>query len=168
MKKIAFILLSMVLLGACSSADQTKTFKLENIEFMYGGPLFEGSNSAQYVAKIDLKEILGADYEEGMEIDEAALKKAFVEIVKPEGCTDISSFVMSLASDNPDLAMQELAVVNPIKAYGGKIKLKPSPSAEATDYFAEKSVYVVLDASFLKDVDVDVLVKGTFEFDLKY
>ena len=118
--------------------------------------------------KINLKEILGADYEEGMEIDEAALKKAVVEIIEPEGCTDISSFVMSLASDNPDLAMQELAVVNPIKSYGGKIKLKPSPSADATDYFAEKSVYVVLDASFLKDVDANVLVKGTFEFELKY
>ena len=168
MKNIAFVLLSLVLLGACSSGDQTKTFKLENIEFVYSGPIFEGSNSAQYVAKIDLKEILGADYEEGMEIDEAALKKAFVEIVKPDVCTDISSFVMSLASDNPDLAMQELAVVNPIKSYGGKIKLKPSPSADATDYFAEKSVYVIVDASFLKDVDADVLVKGTFEFELKY
>jgi hypothetical protein len=29
-------------------------------------------------------------------------------------------------------------------------------------------VYVVLDASFLKDVDANVLVKGTFEFELKY
>jgi hypothetical protein len=168
MKNIAFALFSLFLLAACGAADKTKNFKLENIEFEYSGPLFEGSNAAQYVAKINLKEILGADYEDGMEIDEAALKKAFVEIVEPEGCTDISSFVMSLASDNPDLAMQELAVVNPIKSYGGKIKLKPSPSADATDYFAEKSVYVVLDASFLKDVDANVLVKGTFEFELKY
>jgi hypothetical protein len=168
MKNIAIIAFSLFILGACSSADKTKKFKLENIEFVYSGPLYEGSNAAQYVAKIDLKEILGADYEDGIEIDEAALKKAVVEIVEPKGCKDISSFVMSLASDNPDLAMQELAVVNPIKTYGGKIKLKPSPSADATDYFAEKSVYVVLDASFVKDVDANVLVKGNFEFELKY
>jgi hypothetical protein len=168
MKNFAFVVIALALLFSCGGPEHTKTFKLENIEFMYSGPLFEGSNAAQYVAKINLKEILGADYEEGMEIDEAALKKAVVEIIEPEGCTDISSFVMSLASDNPDLAMQELAVVNPIKSYGGKIKLKPSPSADATDYFAEKSVYVVLDASFLKDVDANVLVKGTFEFELKY
>jgi hypothetical protein len=168
MKNIAFAFLTTILLFACSGPDHTKTFKLENIEFVYSGPLFEGSNAAQYVAKIDLKEILGADYQDGMEIDEASLKKAFVEITEPKGCTDINSFVMSLASDNPDLAMQELAVVNPIKSYGGQIKLKPSPSADATDYFAEKSVYVVLDASFLKDVDANVLVKGNFEFELKY
>jgi len=168
MKNFAFVVIALALLFSSGGPEHTKTFKLENIEFMYSGPLFEGSNTAQYVAKINLKEILGADYEEGMEIDEAALKKAVVEIVEPEGCTDISSFVVSLASDNPDLAMQELAVVNPIKSYGGKIKLKPSPSADATDYFAEKSVYVVLDASFLKDVDANVLVKGTFEFELKY
>ena len=168
MKNCAFFVIAVAVVFSCVGPEHTKTFKLENIEFMYSGPLFEGSNAAQYVAKINLKEILGADYEEGMEIDEAALKKAVVEIIEPEGCTDISSFVMSLASDNPDLAMQELAVVNPIKSYGGKIKLKPSPSADATDYFAEKSVYVVLDASFLKDVDANVLVKGTFEFELKY
>ena len=168
MKKIAFAILSLVLLSACGSSDQTKTFQLENIEFLYSGPLFEGSNSAQYVAEIDLKKILGADYQEGVEINEAALKKALVQIVKPANFADISALVVSVASDNPDLQMQELAVINPIKSTVGKIKLKPSPSVDATDYFAEKSMYLILDATFTKDVDANVALKGSFEFELKY
>jgi len=168
MKNIAIIAFGLFILGACRSADKTSKFRLENIEFIYNGPLYEGSNAAQYIAKIDLKEILGSDYEEGVEIDEAASKKAYVEIEEPQGCKDISAFVLSLAADNPDLEMRELAVVNPIKSFGGKIKLKPSTSADATAYFAEKSVYVVLDASFVNDIDANVLVKGTFEFELKY
>jgi hypothetical protein len=96
------------------------------------------------------------------------LKKALVQIVKPANFADISALVVSVASDNPDLQMQELAVINPIKSAVGKIKLKPSPSADATDYFAEKSMYLILDATFTKDVDANVTLKGSFEFELKY
>ena len=117
---------------------------------------------------LNLKKILGADYQEGVEINEAALKKALVQIVKPANFADISALVVSVASDNPDLQMQELAVINPIKSTVGKIKLKPSPSADATDYFAEKSMYLILDATFTKDVDANVTLKGSFEFELKY
>jgi hypothetical protein len=76
--------------------------------------------------------------------------------------------VFSLASDNPDLAMQELAVINPINAKLKSVKLKPSKEADATDFFAEKQVYVILDASFIKDVNANVSLKGTFEFEVKY
>jgi hypothetical protein len=168
MKNLLVLSLSLVLFYSCSTSDKKKTYKLEDIEFVYAGPIFEGSNPAQYVATIDLKSILGDDYVEGMEIDKASLKKALVQMVNPESFTDINALVMSLASDNPDLQMQELAVINPIQSNVGKVNLKPSPSAEATDFFAEKTIYVILDASFVKDVDMDVVLKGTFEFELEY
>lgn len=153
---------------ACGAPENTKSFTLKDIEFKYEGPLFQGSNPAQYIAKIDLKEILGDDYKEGLQVENAVLKNATVACVDPKNFQDINALVFSLASDNPDLAMQELAVINPINAKLKSVKLKPSKEADATDFFAEKQVYVILDASFIKDVNANVSLKGTFEFEVKY
>ena len=153
---------------ACGAPENTKSFTLKDIEFKYEGPLFQGSNPSQYIAKIDLKEILGEDYKEGLQVQNAVLKNATVACVDPKNFQDINALVFSLASDNPDLAMQELAVINPINAKLKSVKLKPSKEADATDFFAEKQVYVILDASFIKDVNANVSLKGTFEFEVKY
>ena len=153
---------------ACGAPENTKSFSLKDIEFKYEGPLFQGSNPAQYIAKIDLKEILGDDYKEGLQVENAVLKNATVACVDPKNFQDINALVFSLASDNPDLAMQELAVINPINAKLKSVKLKPSKEADATDFFVEKQVYVILDASFIKDVNANVSLKGTFEFEVKY
>lgn len=153
---------------ACGAPENTKSFTLKDIEFKYEGPLFQGSNPSQYIAKIDLKEILGDDYKEGLQVENAVLKNATVACVDPKNFQDINALVFSLASDNPDLAMQELAVINPINAKLKSVKLKPSKEADATDFFAEKQVYVILDASFIKDVNANVSLKGTFEFEVKY
>lgn len=153
---------------ACGAPENTKSFSLKDIEFKYEGPLFQGSNPSQYIAKIDLKEILGDDYKEGLQVENAVLKNATVACVDPKNFQDINALVFSLASDNPDLAMQELAVINPINAKLKSVKLKPSKEADATDFFAEKQVYVILDASFINDVNANVSLKGTFEFEVKY
>ncbi|MFO0494203.1 MAG: hypothetical protein ACK50Y_01610 [Flavobacteriia bacterium] len=168
MKNWIFILLSVGLLYSCSGGKRTKTFKLENVEFVYSGPIFEGSNPAQYVASIDLKSILKEDYTEGVEVDNASLKSALVRPSEADNFSEINALVLSLACDNPDLQMQELAVVNPIPKGSKKVKLKPSPTADATYFFGEKKIYVVLDASFSKDVDRNVVLLGSFEFELTY
>lgn len=151
-----------------NAPKNTKLFTLKDIQFEYVGPLFQGSNPAQYVAKIDLKEMLGSDYKAGIKIKNAVLKNATVESIDPSTFQDINALVVSFASDNPDLAMQELAVINPIKGKLKSVQLKPSKEANVTDYFAEKQAYVILDASFLKDVNANVTLKGSFEFELKY
>ncbi|MFM8596197.1 MAG: hypothetical protein ACKOBN_03775 [Flavobacteriales bacterium] len=168
MKKILLFVVGVLLMYACGSPENTKTFTLKDIEFKYEGPLFQGSNPSQYVAKIDLKEILGEDYKEGIQIEEAVLKNATVQSIDPKNFQDINALVLSLASDNPDLSMQELAVLNPIQAKQSTVKLRPSKEADPTDYFAEKQVYVILDASFAKDVNSNVTLKGSFEFEVKY
>ena len=168
MKKILLFVVGVWLLYACGAPENTKTFTLKDIEFKYEGPLFQGSNPSQYVAKIDLKEILGADYKEGIQIEKAVLKTATVQSIEPKNFQDINALVVSIASDNPDLSMKELAVVNPIKSAAKKVQLKPSKEADATDYFTEKQVYVILDASFVNDVNANVTLKGSFEFEVKY
>jgi hypothetical protein len=164
----AFIALILFVVQLLNAPKNTKNFTLKSMQFEYVGPLFQGSNPAQYVAKIDLKEILGADYKAGVKIKQAVLKNATVEAVEPNGFKSISALVLSFASDNPDLAMQELAVLNPIKPGLKKVKLKPSKEAEASGFFAEKQVYVILDASFLEEVNANVTLEGSFEFELKY
>jgi hypothetical protein len=175
-KKIVLIIISVVVVIALGSwlmkllnaPKNTTSFSLNDIEFEYVGPLFQGSNPAQYVAKIDLKEILGDAYKEGVKIKNAVLKNATVQSIDPASFQDINALVFSFASDNPDLSMQELAVINPIKGNLKSVQLKPSKEANVTDYFAEKQIYVILDASFIKDVNANVTLKGSFEFELKY
>jgi hypothetical protein len=165
---VVIIALGTWLLNLLNAPKNTKSYTLNKIEFEYAGPLFQGSNPAQYVAKIDLKEILGDDYKEGVKIKNAVLKNATVQSLDPVSFQDINALVFSFASDNPDLSMQELAVINPIKANSKSVQLKPSKEANVTDYFAEKQIYVILDASFIKDVNANVTLKGSFEFELKY
>ncbi len=177
MKKIIWkrILISLVVVGIgtllyrlITAPKTTKSFVLNEMQFEYVGPLFQGSNPAQYVAKIDLKDILGSDYKPGIKIKEAVLKGASVSCVDPATFQHINALVLSFAADNPDLAMQELAVLNPIKPGLKSVQLKPSKEADATGFFGEKQVYVVLDASFIEDVNANVTLKGSFEFELKY
>lgn len=177
MKKILFrtTLIVLFLITVCSliykllnAPKNTKNFTLDAMQFEFVGPLFQGSNPAQYVAKIDLKDILGSDYKPGIKIKEAVLKGASVSCVDPATFKHINALVLSFASDNPDLAMQELAVLNPIKPGLQSVQIKPSKKADATGFFGEKQVYVVLDASFIEDVNANVTLKGSFEFELKY
>ena len=107
------IALGVWLFKLLNAPKHTKAFTLSDIQFEYAGPLFQGSNPAQYVAKIDLKEILGSDYKAGIKIKNAVLKNATVESFDPSTFQDVSALVVSFASDNPDLSMQELAVINP-------------------------------------------------------
>jgi hypothetical protein len=168
MKKILLFALGVFLMYACGAPENTKSFTLKDIEFKYEGPLFQGSNPSQYIAKIDLKEILGDEYKKGLQVENAVLKNATVTCVDPKNFQDINALVVSIASDNPDLSMKELAVINPIKSAAKKVQLKPSKEADATDYFSEKQVYVILDASFVNDVNANVTLKGSFEFEVKY
>jgi hypothetical protein len=162
-----FIILSFLLLS-CGGDKKDKSFILKDIEFVYEGPLYEGSNPAQYVAAIDLKSIFKEDYKEGMTIENALLKKAEVVPGELSSFGGISALVLSLSADNPEIKMQELAVLNPIDSTASKAVLKPSPKADATDFFGEKQFYVVLDATLAKDIETGLKLKGNFEFELTY
>jgi hypothetical protein len=135
---------------------------------VYDGPLYEGPNPAQFTVAIDLKAIFKDAYKEGMAIEHAVLKKAEVIPAESVSFKGVSALVLSLSSDNPDIKMRELAVLNPVDTLASKAVLKPSPKADATDYFGEKQFYVVLDATLAKDMEASLKLKGDFEFELSY
>jgi hypothetical protein len=80
----------------------------------------------------------------------------------------VGSFVVSLASDNPDLQMKELAFLNPVKPGTSDAVLSVSNEVTAEEYFAEKQFYLVVDASLLKDLEANMSFKGDFDFELSY
>jgi hypothetical protein len=147
---------------------KTKTFTLNNLEFTYEGPLYEGSNPAQVVVAVDLKSIFQDEFKEGISVDHATLKKAEISPGDSTGFEGISALVLSLAGDNEDLKMQELAVINPIQAKAQSAVLSPSAEADATGFFNEKQFYLVLDATLAKDLESSIKLKGNFEFELTY
>lgn len=164
---LSTLILFAVLFISCGGG-KTKTHTLKDIEFNYEGPLFEGSNPSQYVVSVDLKSIFGSEFKEGMSVDRAVLKKAEIFSVDTSGFSGIGALVMSLASDNAELQMQELAVINPIKPDAKSAELVPSAEAEASDFFNEKQFYIVLDATLVKDLESNLKLKGNFEFELSY
>lgn len=161
------LILCAALFFSCGGG-KTKTHVLKNIEFAFEGPLYEGSNPAQYVVSVDLKSIFGSEFEEGMSVDRAKLKKAEIFSSDSSGFSGIGALVLSLAADNSDLQMQELAVVNPLKPDTKSVELLPSSEAESGDYFNEKQFYLVLDATLTKDSEQNIKLRGNFEFELSY
>lgn len=169
MKAYIFILLSFfAILSMSCGGGKSKTFTLNNIEFVYEGPLYEGSNPAQVVIAVDLKSIFQDEFKDGMSVDQATLKKAEITPGDSTGFEGISALVLSLAGDNEELKMQELAVINPIQSKAQTATLSPSAEAEATGFFNEKQFYLVLDATLAKDLETNLKLIGNFEFELTY
>ncbi len=156
-----------VFMASCGGGEKT-TFQMKDVEFTLAGPLYEGANPVQYTVNVDLKAILGDKYTEGVKISGATLKSATLKAGDSANFDGVSSFVLSLASDNKDLNMKELAVLNPVKAGASSVLLSPSTEATAGEFFGEKQFYIVVDAALAKDLDADLVFKGDFEFELTY
>lgn len=153
---------------ACGGGGDKTTYSLKDVEFTLSGPLFEGPNPAQYTVAVDLKGILGDRYKEGVRISGASLKSAHIRSVDSANFDGVGSFVVSLASDNPDLKMKELAFLNPVKPGTTDAVLSVSNEVTAEEYFAEKQFYIIVDATLLKDLDANMVFMGDFDFELLY
>lgn len=155
-----------VFMASCGGGGEKTTYQMKDVEFTLAGPLFEGANPVQYTVNVDLKAILGDKYAEGVKITGASLKSATLKAADSANFDGVSSFVMSLASDNKK--MKELAVLNPVKAGSSSVSLAPSTEATAGEFFGEKQFYILIDAALAKDLDADMVFKGDFEFELTY
>ena len=94
---------------------------------------------------------MGDDYVEGMRISDARLKSALVLPNDSLGFAQINAFVVSFASDNEDISMQEAAVKNPLEEGAAQASLNVAPEAELGEIMEEGKVYVVLDADLAED-----------------
>jgi hypothetical protein len=170
MKKLLQITaaLALTLMTACGGGGDKTTYSLKDVAFTLEGPLFEGPNPSQYTVAVDLKDILGERYAEGVKIKGASLKSAHIRAVDSANFDGVGSFVVSLAGDNPDLKMKELAFLNPVKPGTTDAVLSVSNEVTAEEYFAEKQFYLVVDASLLKDLEANMSFKGDFDFELTY
>jgi hypothetical protein len=163
------IVISCVAMIGCNSEKNNKTISLKNIQFELEGPLYSGSNPAQYKYEVDLKSILGKDYKEGATINSAVLTSAQIKTADSNtNFSNINSFVLSLASDNKDVKMQELALLNPILANSKMAELKPSTEANAKGFLKEKHFYIVLDADLKEDIEDNLKFTADLTFTINY
>ena len=170
MRKIlnALFLGMLIFLSGCSGEGAEKgTILLQNIEFDFSGPLDAGSNTAQYEWSINPKEHLRM-WGENSKIKTAKLVSATVNDADEYEFDGVNSLVLSLSSDNADLSMAEIAVLNPIKAKSNKQELNLAQEAEIDDYFQESMMYILLDAGLAEAIDDDMKLTADLTFEVTY
>jgi len=166
---VVFFVAIALFFGGCKSEEKNQSIALNNIEFSLEGPLYSGSNPAQYTFKVALKTLLGENYKEGATIKSASLKSAKIRSLdSATSMENINSFVLSFASDSKDIKMKELALLNPIPAGSKSADLKPSATATAEEFFGETQFYIVLDADLKNDVEANLSYAADLVFDVNY
>jgi len=167
----------LVLLGtwilfcaSCNNGSKVKIAEINNVEFEFEGPLYEGANTAQYLYSVDLKKLL-----EQKIVKEGAIKKAVLNsaIITADSCEDcynfesIKSLVLSIVSDG-EIPMKEIALLNPTDSKTNSQTLKLAEEADIADYFNTDKIYWVLDADISEDIDDNLVLFGDFKFELRY
>ena len=150
-KTIGVLAISALLITSCSGPGEVHEYSVTDLEFSLEGPLFAGPNSGQTEISIDLADALGNDYAEGMRIRDARMKSATVFPNDSLDFAQINAFVVSFASDNEDISMQEAAVKNPLEEGAAQVSLDVAPEAELGEIMEEGNVYVILDVDFAED-----------------
>jgi hypothetical protein len=84
-------------------------------------------------------------------VTDARLKGATVLAGDSLGFSQVRSFVLSFASDNSEVAMQEAAFKNPLPEGATEVALDVAPDAELGAIVAEGKLYLVLDADLAED-----------------
>ena len=142
---------ALLIITGCTGPGEMHEYSVNELEFSLEGPLFAGPNSDQAEISIDLSDALGDAYVEGMRISDARLKSATVLPNDSLGFNQVNAFVVSFASDNEDISMQEAAVKNPLEEGAITASLDVAPEAELGEIMEEGKVYVVLDADLAED-----------------
>ena len=150
-KTIGLLVISVLLVTSCSGPGEVHEYYVNDLEFSLEGPLFAGPNSGQAEISVDLVEALGEAYVDGMRISDARLTSASVTPNDSLGFNQVNAFVVSFASDNEEISMQEAAVKNPLEVGAIAASLDVAPEAELGEIMEEGKVYVVLDADLAED-----------------
>lgn len=175
--------LPLLFLSACGKGSKSQVVSLNDLEFNFEGPLYEGPNTGQYAWKVNLKELLKDQYSEGMKIKSAKILAAEVNEIECESDTEITediedqicygfeqikSLVLSFASNNKEIPMQEIALLNPIAADKKTQVLNVSGEADLTAFLNESDVYIVLDADITEDIDDNLELKTNITLELSF
>ena len=159
MKKLiwsAALVLSMGL-WSCSGSGEHQDYTLENVEFTVSGPIYEGSETAQYEVQLDEK-LLG-------QVSGASLKSVHVHADDSAGLSMLGSVAFSMVGEKAD--MSGMAVLNPVPAGVSEADLQVSTEADPSVYFKEGKFYLVMELGINQDLEQDVTLKGDFVFDIE-
>jgi hypothetical protein len=159
MKKLiwsAALALSMGL-WSCSGSGEHQDYVLENVEFAVSGPIYEGSETAQYEVQLDEK-LLG-------QVSGASLKSVRIHSEDSAGLSMLGSAAFSMVGEKAD--MSGMAVLNPVPDGSTEAELQVSTEADPSVYFKEGKFYLVMELGINQDLEQDVAVLGDFVFDLE-
>lgn len=135
----------------CAGSGETANVKQSDLAVVLAGPLFEGPNQGQTQFTFSLASALGEAYEPGMKVRDARIQRAEVLPGDSLGFAHVRSFVLSFASDNPDVSMLEAGFKNPLPDGADRVDLDVAPNVELGPHMAAGEVYVVLDADLDED-----------------
>ncbi len=159
MKKINLLFLFSIFLILLSCKTETKNYTLQNIEFTVEGPLFEGSNSAQYEVEVDVNKIQSAD-----KINEAKFISCQLFAPDSSDFSNVSGFVLQLTGENSD--MTEIALLNQVNG-GSYVQLKPSSDKDISNFFKQNKFILLMDTYLKKDQEKNLKFKANIVFEVK-
>lgn len=162
LNKLAVLFVPALLLAACSGQDETVPLTFMDVSFALEGPLFEGPNQGQYVVQVDPAALLGSPEAEFASVHLASATITPGDSFRFDG---VRSFVLSLASDDPEVGMVEAAILNPLGDVTESAELSVSQEADATAFFQGGMFYLVLDADLDADFDGNRNFKARLVFD---
>lgn len=161
------ILTLLILISGCDSrGSETGTILLRDVEFNFSGPLDAGSNAAQFEWTLKPADHLRM-WTETSSMKTAKLVSAEVNDAEYE-FDGINNLVLSLVSENQDLSMTEVAVLNPLKPKINKQVLNLAQEAEIDDFFKEKMMYILLDAGLSEALDDNIKLTADITFEVTY
>jgi hypothetical protein len=154
--------ITLLFFAACSGGGTESTCKLNDVEFVLEGPLFEGPNSGNILIKNDLSSCTGTDIKPD-QVRDAKLKSAVIKAVNGTNLGLFSDFKLSLMGGD-DLPMTAIAQKNPIESGASQVSLDVSDEAESEEFFKSNEFILLLDAGTKSDVDDNVVLKADLEF----
>jgi len=167
--RLLFVIFTVVYIF--TSCEKTKTTSAEyNVDLNASGPFFQGGNSFIADFKPDLSKISSETAIANENLKSIGIKKAIVTL-NPNDSISFEMFnsaTLQLVSDN--IAMQSIAVLNPISTSENQIELTVSNEVELLDFFKEEVFTVLLDLDFAEDDykdDMNVELKLELNIDYK-
>lgn len=159
MNKMLSLVAAVLSIGlwSCSGSGDHQDYTLNDVSFTVAGPVFEGSETAQYEVQLD-EALMG-------HVNAATLKSVHIHSDDSAGLSSLGSVAFSMVGNEAD--MTGMAVLNPVPAGSNEADLQVSKEADPSVYFKEGKFFLVMELGINQDLDQDVTFKGDFVFDLE-
>lgn len=147
----------------CGKSESTQ-YVMNGVELVAEGPLFEGSNTVQGTAIINLNDLAnGISADNLKEVKLTSITLYSNDSIPFDG---MKSVTLSITAN--DAGMQQGAVLNPIVVEGNKIQLNVAQDADFTELFKQKEIIIVADADLNADRESNLTLSADLEFKVEY